>query len=276
VKTGGKDGYAEERERPAQRAGQQMKRILGIGSVVGVISVTAWLIYSLVIHFGNISPTIPKLEDAKYPKVEYPKVEYPKVEFPKVEYPKVEFPKVEYPKVEIGDPELPNQPPALPPPESPIDSSEPDSSFSPDCDPFSGMDLSLVILTIEEDISDLLLYLKTNGDVIPGLVPPDETQPTEYHALLGDFESNSCGLQGFDDRLYCMFTITSDMPGTVADFFLYRDACEEPAFTLLNVTIPALQDEIPQCNEELDPEECEAAGGTMGSSRVTASDCICP
>ena len=238
-----------------------MKRILGISSVIGMISVTAWLIYSFVTNFGNIFPNIPKLENANYPKVEG----------------KVEG-KVEFPKVELGDPELPDQPLAPLPAEAPIPSSEPDSSFSPQCDPFGGMDLSLVILSLREDIMVQTLYLKTDGDVIPGLVPADDTQPTNYYALLGDIKSNSCGFQLFDDRLYCMFTITSDMQGTVADFFLYRDDCEEPAFTMLNVTIPVDQpsgDEKPLCNRDLGLAECDAAGGEIVKDAAGLPFCSC-
>jgi hypothetical protein len=148
------------------------------------------------------------------------------------------------------------------------------------CNPFYEMKLSLVLLTIREDIMVLPLYLKTEDGVVPGLTPSDDNELWEYHAFLGDSKSNSCGLQGFDDRLYCMFTITPDMPGSVADFFLYLNECENPVFTLLKVTIPEMQsgedDSSPKCTEDLDKEACEAAGGTMSTGVTTKPHCICP
>jgi hypothetical protein len=143
------------------------------------------------------------------------------------------------------------------------------------CEPFFDMELSLVVLPILPDINVLPLYLKTIGGAIPVLVClPDDQQPAEYYAMLGDVKSNSCGLQGFDDRLYCMFTVTPDMPGSVADFFLYLNECEDPVFTQLYVSIPELKT---QCTKDLGEAECKAAGGTW-KMQVTGGDyyCDCP
>ncbi len=239
-----------------------MKRVLGIISVVGVLGVTGWLIFSLLTNSGIIFPegkpvpaNMPKLENSSHTKLEYP-------------------------KVESGDSELPNQPPAPPPPPSPTPTTEPESSFSPLCDPFDGMELSLMILSIREDIMVLPLYLKTHGEVIPGLVPPpDDSKSADFHAQLGYVKSNSCGLQGFEDRLYCMFTITPDMPGSLADLYIYKDECENPVFIQLNLSIPELQapeNEKPQCKIDLEKGDCEAAGGTMSNDDTGAPICDCP
>ena len=244
-----------------------MKRVLGIISVVGVLGVTGWLIFSLLTNSGIIFPegkpvpaNMPKLENSSHTKLEYP-------------------------KVESGDSELPNQPPAPPlappPPPSPTPTTEPESSFSPLCDPFDGMELSLMILSIREDIMVLPLYLNTHGEVIPGLIPlSDDGKSAEYHAVLGYGKSNSCGLQGFEDRLYCMFSVTPDMPGSLADFYLYKDECEDPVFTQLNLSIPELpapEDEKLLCKEELGPGDCEAAGGKMSVRPTTGAPyCDCP
>jgi hypothetical protein len=140
------------------------------------------------------------------------------------------------------------------------------------CNPFYEMDLSLVLLKIRPDTMSLPLYMKTDGGV-PGLVPPDESGIWEYYALLGDIESNSCGLQGFDDRLYCMFTLSPDAPGQALDFYLYRKECEDPVFVQTNLTIP----DLPViCTEDLDQEACKAAGGTMSTELTRAPYCICP
>lgn len=227
-----------------------MKRILSIVGVVGVVCVTAWLIYSLVTDFGTLFPN------------------FPKVEYPKVEYPKVEHTKVEYPKVESEDPGLPNE------------FAKSESSISPDCDPFNGMDLSLMFLSIREDSMLLPVYLKTEGVAISGLSPLGDTSPSLFHAILGDIKSNSCGLQeGFDDRIYCLFTLGPDNPGQLLNYQLYREGCEEFVFMQPNVSVPELKtsgNEKPQCKKDLNSKECVAAGGKMSTSVTTAPTCICP
>ncbi len=145
------------------------------------------------------------------------------------------------------------------------------------CNPFEGIEFSLVLLSIREDIMVFPVYLKTVGTVIPGLVPTDGT--TKYHARLGDIQSNACELQGFDDRLYCMFTLTPGMPGSVVSYSLYKKGCDDPVAKQLNVLIPELQpsgDEGAQCNKDLSPGDCVAAGGKMSTSLTTAPYCICP
>jgi hypothetical protein len=141
------------------------------------------------------------------------------------------------------------------------------------CFPFYDMELSLVLLKIRPDTLSLPVYLKTEGEPIP-------EDPEEFYAIVGDYKSNPCSFQGFDDRLYCMLTITPDMPGTVVDFFLYRDECKEPAFTLLNLTIPELppgdDNSTPNCTEDLEEDACKAAGGTMSTGATRAPYCICP
>jgi len=143
------------------------------------------------------------------------------------------------------------------------------------CEPFFDMELSLVVLPILPDINVLPLYLKTLNGAIPVLgCPPDDQQPAEFYAKLGDDKSNSCGLQGFEDRLYCMFTVTPDMPGSVAEFQLFMGDCEAPVFTQLFVSIPELKT---QCTKDLGEKACKAAGGTW-KMPVTGGDyyCDCP
>jgi len=143
------------------------------------------------------------------------------------------------------------------------------------CEPFFDMELSLVVLPILPDINVLPLYLKTIGGTVPVLgCPPDDGQPAEYYAMLGDVKSNSCGLQGFEDRLYCMFSVTPDMPGSAAEFQLFMDDCEDPVYTQLYVSIPELKT---QCTKDLGEADCKAAGGTW-KKPATGGDyyCDCP
>ncbi len=142
------------------------------------------------------------------------------------------------------------------------------------CSPFAEIKYSLILLPIQEDIMMLPVYLKLEDAVVPGLVPPDELEPVEYYAKFGDLESNSCGLQGYDERLYCTFTLTEDMPGSVRNYYLFKKGCDEPVVTILNVLIPELP--LPVCSEDLGPEDCAAAGGEMSDSVTRAPYCICP
>lgn len=158
----------------------------------------------------------------------------------------------------------PNDPPAPPPP--PLPDTPPDDS-SGTCDPFAGMDISLMLLNVPADTLVLPLYLKIPGGV-PGLEGPEHW---EYRALLGEIESYQCGLQGFEDRLYCMFNLPSDAPGLALDLKLYVGDCEDPAYSQPKVTIPK-----PQCKAELDEKACKVAGGEMSSGDTPNPECICP
>ena len=143
---------------------------------------------------------------------------------------------------------------------------EPDDS-SDNCLPFEGLDISVYLLNIPADTLVLPLYLK-----IPGGVPGMEgTELWEYRALLGEIESYQCGLQGFEDRLYCMFKLPHDAPGMALDLKLFVGDCEDPAFTQPNVTIP-----IPQCKADLDEAACKVSGGEMSSGDTPNPECICP
>ncbi|MFV1950314.1 MAG: hypothetical protein ACC633_10360, partial [Anaerolineales bacterium] len=143
------------------------------------------------------------------------------------------------------------------------------------CDPFFEMELSLVVLPILPDIKVLPLYLKTAGEAIPGMIhPPEPGKPAEYYAMLGNSKSNSCGLQGFEDRLYCMFAVTPEMPGTSAEFQLFLGGCEDSVYTQLFVSIPELKT---QCTKDLSEADCNAAGGDW-KMPVTGGEkyCHCP
>jgi len=168
------------------------------------------------------------------------------------------------------DPNNPSSPdPPVPPP--PMPDNPPDDS-SENCPPFEDLDISVVLLNVPADTLVLPLYFR-----FPGAVPGQDE--TEFKAQLGNLESYKCDQQGFEDRLYCMFNLTPDLPGMALDLLLYKDDCEDPSYTLPKVTIPELRGSIPdpklQCSEDLDEEACVATGGEM-SGGDTPAKCICP
>ena len=141
---------------------------------------------------------------------------------------------------------------------------QPDLSF---CNPFEDMEISVVLLNVNANTMILPIYLKTIGENIPGLVPPEDP-PWEYYAMVGGIKSNTCGLQGFDDRLYCTFTITKDFLDKAITFKVYLNDCKDPVFTQLNTLIRR-----PKCNKNLSSDACCVAGGTYNSK---TSSCDCP
>jgi hypothetical protein len=146
------------------------------------------------------------------------------------------------------------------------------------CYPFIDEELSLVFLKIRPDTMSLPMYWKSDGD-FPGIVPADDIEPAVYRAFLGDVESDSCGYQGFNDRLFCTFPVTPDMPGSVVTAYLFKDDCEEHAYMKELVTIPELlpeEDPLPTCTEDLKEDACIEAGGRMSTGTTRAPYCICP
>jgi len=155
------------------------------------------------------------------------------------------------------DPNDPPEPP-LPPP---LPGDPPDDSSS-NCDPFENMDISVLVLNVPADTLVLPLYFR---------FPVDLPAQPEFRALLGEFESDNCGLQGFPDRLYCMFSLPPEALGLALDLKLFVGDCVDPAYLQSGVSIP-----LPKCNADLGEAACKVAGGTMSSSRTTAPYCICP
>jgi len=144
------------------------------------------------------------------------------------------------------------------------------------CNPFAEMEVSLVLLNLPGDTKKLPVYLKVNDGVIPGM---EGEHLNEFRAELGNIVSYQCGLQGFPDRLYCMFNIPGGEEGTAKYFKLWLNDCEDPVFVQANVLIPeplAGDDPGPVCKEDLGPGDCEAAGGHMSEGVTTARRCVCP
>lgn len=145
------------------------------------------------------------------------------------------------------------------------------------CQPFDQDQVSLVLLGLRPDTLHLPLYIKISGGV-PGLsLESTESDPNQYRAFLGSYESYQCGLQGFEDRLYCMFELPESTAGQGLDLSVFRDSCPNPVYSQSMVSIPEpIQSEIPVCSKDLDPDDCAAVGGEMSSGHAAAPHCICP
>jgi len=148
------------------------------------------------------------------------------------------------------------------------------------CNPFEDLEISLVLLSIPESTMNLPVYLKVPGN-FPGTDPEqDGGEPLyPYTATLGDLEAYKCGLQGFPDRLYCMFHIPEGVAGTVQSFELHLPDCVDPVFRQPLVQIPEIKSSAPSaptCTPDLKNEDCKAAGGQMSEGVTTAPRCICP
>ncbi len=176
------------------------------------------------------------------------------------------------------DPSDPPLPPPLPPS---LPGTPPEDSF--DCDPFAGMEVSLLTLGLPGETMTLPVVLRADYE-IPGLNPEamNGSPLYEYRAQLGDNESLKCGLQGFPDRLYCLFKIPSNVPGMALDFKLYLNECEDPVYLqpLLSIPEPKAGDDPGDpglvCTMDLKDPECSAAGGKMSEGTATVPICVCP
>jgi len=162
-----------------------------------------------------------------------------------------------------------------------LDSGDPDSTgpfgdthntaitVADHCGMFRNLDITMVMLNVPADTLALPIYFKF-PEAVPG---PEEGELYEYGARLGKIEAYRCGLQGFEDRLYCMFQLPEDAPGKVVPLELNLQGCQDPIFIEKAVRIPVPKIE---CTKDLDAEACQAAGGEMSTGVTTAPYCICP
>jgi len=159
--------------------------------------------------------------------------------------------------------------PPSPPPPAPLPS-EP-SEETGNCDPFAGQEISVHLLNIDPQSLTLPVYLRFTA-AVPDL-GGDGSMP--YRGVLGGWlESSLCNQQGFEDRLYCMFTLQSSTPGTLQDLEIYKEDCPNPVFTQPRLTIPEVPVPSSTCNKDLGENACEDAGGIWPD--VDDPYCICP
>ena len=175
--------------------------------------------------------------------------------------------------------------PTVPPPQAPEPADE-----TANCDPFAGLEISVHQLNINPETMVFPIYLR-----FPGAVPEiGEDGINPFWGKLGGRVSNLCNQQGFEDRLYCMFTLQPSTPGTLQDLEIHKEDCPDPVITIPNVTIPYLpsnhqpsndqpsndqpSNDQPStsCTADLGPGDCEAAGGLMSTGVNTAPKCVCP
>ncbi len=161
-------------------------------------------------------------------------------------------------------------PPAPPPPPPPLPQATEPPDESAACDPFAGLEISVHMLNINPGTMSLPVYLRFPG-AVPGL-GGDGTMP--YRGTLGSLESSLCNQQGFEDRLYCMFTLEPSTPGTLQELEIHKEDCPDPVFTQPRLTIPDLPSND-TCQANLGQSACAEAGGAY----ITDLDdpfCYCP
>lgn len=235
----------------AAQKSKLIKGVMGYGGTTAVLGVMVWIVFSLIFNTQKILPNFPGAEIENTPAVLAGPAPTDTVVSP--------------------------PPPPPPPSVSPTPSSEPESSSLSRCDLFEKFDISVVLLPIPEETMALPLYIKISAGIpCLGVEFQEISEPCNYGAMLGNIEAYSCGLQGFDDRLYCMFTIPPTMPGTAPDLYLFLNGCDAPVISLPGVTIPEPLPAEQNCSKNLSKADCEAAGGTYQELLTSPSYCDCP
>ena len=177
--------------------------------------------------------------------------------------------------------------PPPPPPHPPVHPSvSPEGEYmaSSRCGIFGEMEIPVILLSLPEETMVLPVYFKMEGGVpCLGVESPDVSEPCVFNAWLGGKEARSCELQGFEDRLYCMFDMELGDAGLALDLELRLNDCPDPVFILSNVTIPEVipavvekEESEEKCHKDLNKADCIAAGGRMYSGAAAAPYCICP
>jgi len=194
---------------PAQKS-NLIQGLMSYGGPTAVLGVMVWFVYSLIFNTQMILPNFPNAEIENTPAV-------------------------------LAGP-APTDSAVLPPPPPPA------PPLSDRCQLFAEMEVSFVLLGLPEDTRNLPVYLKVKEGSIPGLGPETMNGAGlyEYSAKLGDIQAYQCGLQGFPDRLYCMFNMPQGAEGTALNFELRLNNCEDPVYTLPMVSIPE-----PQSGEDI-------------------------
>ncbi len=164
-----------------------LQNILGYGGGAAVLGLMVWLAFMLVFNTEKILPNFPRNGAGLATPA-------------------------------VLAPAAPTETPieAPPPPPPPLQPTEDER-----CTLFEEIEISLVMLNIIDGTYNIPVYLKM-ADGVPG--GPGEEGSGEtlwpYSAWLGEIPAYKCDLQGFPDRLYCMFTLMPDMPGTEQFFQL--------------------------------------------------------
>jgi hypothetical protein len=138
------------------------------------------------------------------------------------------------------------------------------------------------MLNIQADALNVPIYLRLDGGV-PGGEAAEGNGETSlpFSATLGDIPAYKCDLQGYLDRLYCMFTLTPEMPGKEHLYQLFLKGCDAPLFSQavllpLPPPPPDSQNQVVGCHAGLDAVECKTLGGDYKRVNDTSYLCFCP
>jgi len=138
---------------------------------------------------------------------------------------------------------------------------------------FEEIEMSLVVLDLIDGTYNVPIYVKMAGGVLGGAKEEGSSQTSwPYSAQLGEIPAYKCNLQGFDDRLYCMFSLLPEMPGTDQWFRLNLEDCDQDLYSQA-VHLPDLPE---GCHPLLDAESCKLLGGEYKKVNDTLSLCFCP
>jgi len=223
---------------PAAQKPALIKGIFGYGGGAIVLGAMIWIAYSLIFNTQSVLPNFPQSGTST-------------------------------PTPEVLAPAAPTEaaaevpPPPPPPPPPPA----PQPAEDERCSLFEELEISLVMLNILDGTYNIPIYLKMKDGVLGG-ASEGETGETlwPYNAWLGEIPAYKCDLQGFPDRLYCIFTLKPEMPGTEQFFKLEMEDCEGMLYSQA-VMVPEIQQsedggsEPVGCHAGLDARECKAAGG---------------
>lgn len=223
-------------------------KIMGFGGGAAVLGAMIWIIATLFSNPQKILPNFPRSGDLP------------------------PTPAVLAPAAPTDTPDQ-EPPPPPPPPPSPTTDER--------CTAFEEVDISLVMLNILDGTYNIPIYLKILPEV-PGGGKTGIIGETSYpfEAWLGnEIPAYKCDLQGFPDRLYCMFTLLPDMPGTEQLFILEMEGCESPLYSQ-GVVLPekqlAEESEPVGCHAGLDARACKSMGGEYMQINDSISLCYCP
>lgn len=229
-----------------QKAGK-LKRLISMGGGASVLGAMIWIVYSLIFNTPLILPNFPSSKTAT-------------------------------PTPEVLAPAIPTDAPAeVPPPPPPPPGDEIDR-----CLILDEVDISLVMLNIIDGTYNLPIYLKIPPVIPGGAVDGNTGEPNlPYSAWLGEIPSYKCDLQGYPDRLYCMFTLKPEMPETEQLFSLEMENCDFPLYSQAIILPPIQQSEEGGsdpggCHAGLDPKTCIAEGGEYLRINDTTYLCFCP
>ena len=242
---------------PAIQKPGLIKGLFGYGGGAIVLGAMIWIAYSMIFNTQSILPNFPQSETST-------------------------------PTPEVLAPAAPAEaaaevpPPPPPPPPPPLPPSSPPPAEDERCELFEELEISLVVLNIIDGTYNIPIYIKMEEGILGGGSGGENGDPLwPYIAWLGGNPANKCDLQGFPDRLYCMFTLKPEMPGTEQFFKLEMETCEGLLYSQYVVLPEILQSqeggsEPVGCHASLAPRECKTEGGEYRKINDTEYLCFCP